>query len=62
MSVSAVGSSSPDPVSSSAASRDVERQVTVMKRTRDVEQQAAESLIELVKKAQPAPGRIDTYA
>lgn len=34
-----------------------------MKKTKDVEQQTAESLVELVKQApKSTPGRIDTYA
>jgi hypothetical protein len=34
-----------------------------MKKTREVEKQTAEALIELVKRAPAvAPGRIDTYA
>lgn len=58
MSVSAVGSSSP-----SAASFETEREVSVMKKSKDVEKETAASLIELVKKAPTAaPGRIDTYA
>lgn len=62
MSVSSVGSSS------SAASFEIEREVSVMKKSKDVEQQTADSLIELVKQAQPAqkgqaaPGRVDYYA
>ncbi|MGE3507391.1 MAG: YjfB family protein [Vicinamibacterales bacterium] len=58
MSISAVSGSSPSPVAT-----DTERQVAVMKKTKDVEQQTAESLIELVKQAPTStPGRIDTYA
>lgn len=58
MSISAVGSS-PSP---SAASFETEREVSVMKKSKDVEKETAASLIELVKKAPTAPGRIDTYA
>ena len=52
-----------DPISPSAATREVEREVLVIKKTQDVEKQIAESLIDLVKDAPaPAPGRIDSYA
>ena len=58
MSVSAVSGSS---ASSEAA--DLQRAAAVMKKTRDVEKQTADSLVQLVKQAPPAaPGRIDTYA
>lgn len=47
----------------SAASREVERTVAVLKKTKDVEKATADSLTQLVKDAGPKPsGRIDTYA
>lgn len=57
MSVSAVSSSV------AAAALETDRAIAVMKKTRNVEQQTAESLIELVRRSPAvAPGRIDTYA
>ena len=48
---------------SSAASREVERTVAVLKKTKDVEKATADSLTQLVKDAGPKPsGLIDTYA
>ena len=54
-----------DQVSPSAATREVEREVLVIKQQQDVEKQVAEALVDLVKDAPaptPQPGRIDTYA
>lgn len=46
-----------------AASREVERTVAVLKKTKEVEKSTADSLTQLVKDAGPKPGgRIDTYA
>ena len=59
MSISAVSGSS-----ASEATPDVQRQVAVMKKARDVEKATAEALLELVKQGTPGPrgGRIDVYA
>jgi hypothetical protein len=52
-----------DPISPSAATREVQRDVLVLKKQQDVAKDIASSLVELVKDAPPpAPGRIDTYA
>jgi len=52
-----------DPISASAATREIQREVLVLKKQQDVAKDVASSLIELVKDAPtPAPGRIDTYA
>lgn len=57
MSVSAV------PSSVAAAALETDRAIAVMKKTRNVEQKTAESLIELVRRTPSvASGRIDTYA
>lgn len=45
----------------SAEQLETDRQVKVMKKTKEVDQQVAESLLDLVKRA-PTAGRIDTYA
>jgi hypothetical protein len=56
MSISAVSGQNP-------ASREVERTVAILKKTRDVEKATADSLTQLVKDAGPGPsGRIDAYA
>ena len=52
-----------DPISPSAATREVQREMLVLKKQQDVAKEVASSLIELVKDAPaPAPGCIDTYA
>ena len=52
-----------DPISQSAATREVQREVLVLKKQQDVAKDIASSLIELVKDApRAAPGRIDVYA
>ena len=52
-----------DPISASAATREIQREILVLKKQQDVEKDVASALIELVKDApKPAPGRIDTYA
>ncbi len=52
-----------DPISPSAATREVQREILVLKKQQDVAKDVAASLIELVKDAPKAPpGRIDTYA
>lgn len=52
-----------DPISNSAAAREVQREALVMKKQQDVAKDVAQSLVELVKEApKPAPGRVDTYA
>ena len=58
MSISGVSGSSSSPAPTAA-----DREVAVLKKEREVEKQAAESLIQLVKEApSPSAGRIDTYA
>lgn len=58
MSVSSVSGSS-----ASAEATEAQRAAAVIKKTRDVEKQTAEALVQLVKQAPTAaPGRIDTYA
>lgn len=52
-----------DPISASAASREAQREVLVLKKQMDIADEVASSLIELVKDAPKAePGRINTYA
>ena len=56
-----------DPVSSSAARAEFEREVLVLKKQQDVAKAVGQSLVDLMKAAPapapaPAPGRIDTYA
>ena len=52
-----------DPISASAATREIQREILVLKKQQDVEKDVASALIELVEDApKPAPGRIDTYA
>jgi hypothetical protein len=52
-----------DPISPSAATREVQREVLVLKKQQDVAKDIASSVVELVKDAPAsAPGRIDTYA
>jgi len=52
-----------DPISAAAATREIQREVLVLKKQRDIAKDVASSLIELVKDAPtPAPGRIGSYA
>ena len=51
------------PVSATAASREVEREVLVLKKQQAVAKDVGSALVDLVKDAPAAaPGRIDTYA
>ena len=52
-----------DPISNNAASREIQREVLVLKKQQDVAKDVGQALVGLVKDAPtPAPGRIDTYA
>jgi hypothetical protein len=52
-----------DAISNSAASREIQREMLVLKKQQDVAKDVGQSLVELVKDVpKPAPGRIDTYA
>ncbi len=52
-----------DPISNSAASREIQRQALVMKKQQDVAKDVGQALVQLVKDTPaPPPGRIDTYA
>ena len=52
-----------DPISRSAAVREVERETLVLKKQQDVAKDVASALVDLVKDApRPTPGKIDTYA
>ena len=52
-----------DPIPVSAATREIQREVLVLKKQQDVAKDVASALIELVNAAPtPPPGRIDTYA
>jgi len=50
-------------VSATAASREIEREVLVLKKQHDVAKDVGAALVDLVQDVpKPPPGRIDTYA